>query len=230
MRRVANLRRGFLGSGAFAAGSVLLAVGAMGVVVPRAAELERKAEEREREVLRVERAREVVQSSERFAAEGLIERIAEAERLVDALLPELVQPIDLHAALTFVARAEGVVLEGVVQGELADPGLAVLDDWIALREVALFGRASIASLSGFVGGLCSLGFPVVVLDVSLAREHEEGLTGDDLFAFALTLGALERAPLATRPPSDEWSRETGDEWSRESDDEWSRETGDEGGR
>ncbi len=192
MKPVHNLGRGLSGTAVVILPAVALALGTVGLVAAPVFDVGQVETQRDEAAERVRESHREAEHLEPYREATVADRARQASAVLDGLYPTDVEAIDLYGVSRLVAEAHGVELTSVSVSEPVDPELAVLDDWIALREVALRGSGTLDALPRIVDGLRALGFPSAVLDFTLDRE--DATTRE--FELALTLGVFQSFPAS----------------------------------
>jgi hypothetical protein len=126
---------------------------------------------------------------------------ARLERLLAAarqMLPPPLPALELHGLLRVIAERSGVELAGLEILEPSDAGLERLEDVATVREVHLQGESGLGEFLAASTAFRSLGCPVAVLELALARAERAGR-----YRWTLVLGLFESgAADAFEPAAD----------------------------
>jgi len=105
-----------------------------------------------------------------FESLGGFPMLEELGRLAHSELPERLSRVDLHGALTALARNSGLELETLSVGEFAEVEIQRVDDAVAGCAIRLAAKGTPAGLMGLVRLLCELGYPTIVHSLQLVRD------------------------------------------------------------
>ncbi len=108
-----------------------------------------------------------------FQDRGGDERLVVLGVLTKELLPSELSPLQINAALRWIAPSCGVELTSldVAPFELTD--IPITDQAVAMAKVSLMGVATPSALEGLLSAMRGLGYPTSLLDVRFERATPE---------------------------------------------------------
>jgi len=128
--------------------------------------------------------------------EGGADRILAATERLRRLIPKETPELELHGVVRAAAQLAGVRLQALFLGDHQDVGLPRIEgDYVGRRVVRISAECTPDSFVRFVENLRSVGLPVSVTDLSLARSGSAGAT----FLVETSLSLFEH----TTPPRTE---------------------------